>query len=103
VKRAVLDALLRARRAKRSAALVTDLESGEQWMFEPAQAPIGLDEAVPADPRRAARDRAGRSSRGRALFVNVYEPAAAHDRDRRRAHRPAARARGRGSRASTCS
>jgi xanthine dehydrogenase accessory factor len=35
VKRAVLDALLRARRAKRRAALATDLDSGEQWLLEP--------------------------------------------------------------------
>jgi hypothetical protein len=61
VKRAVLDALLRARSAKRPAALVTDLASGEQWLFEPgSNAPAGLaEETLPAIRAALRADRAG--------------------------------------------
>jgi xanthine dehydrogenase accessory factor len=77
VKRAVLDALLCARRDKRPAAVVTDLESGEQWLFEAGSPlPPGLAEAALPAIRAALRaDRAGPLPLGgRALFVNVWNP-----------------------------
>ncbi len=77
MKRAVLDALLRARDAKRAAALVTDLETGEQWLYESgAQAPAGLDEQALVAIRAALRaDRAGPVEiGGRARFINVWNP-----------------------------
>jgi xanthine dehydrogenase accessory factor len=77
MKRAVLDALLRARRAKRPAALVTDLASGEQWLFEPgADLSLGLGEdALPAIRAALRADRAGPLAlAGRELFVNVWNP-----------------------------
>jgi xanthine dehydrogenase accessory factor len=91
VKREVLDALVRARRAKRPAALVTDLASGEQWLFEPPQVsrsepkasedqqwepPAGLaEEALPAIRAALRADRAGPLALGeRPLFINVWNP-----------------------------
>jgi xanthine dehydrogenase accessory factor len=87
----VLDALLRARSAKRPAALVTDLASGEQWLFEPDHALPqvsrsepgasedqlqGLaEEALPAIRTALRADRAGLLALdGRELFVNVWNP-----------------------------
>ena len=77
------------RRAKRPVALVTDLASGEQC-YRLA--------SPPAEPRGGCRDRAApravalhaEERRPRAVSQRL-EPAAAHDRRRRRAHRAAAR------------
>ena len=91
MRRVVLEALVGARRAKRPAALVTDLASGEQWLFEPPQVSRSEPEAsedqqwkVPAElagdilpPIRAAlrADRAGPLALGgRELFINVWNP-----------------------------
>ena len=77
MKRAVLDALLRARRAKRPAALVTDLASGEQWLWESGgSAPAELgDEVIPAIRAALRADRAGPLAHdGRQLFINVWNP-----------------------------
>ena len=77
MKRAVLDALVRARRAKRAAALVTDLDSGEQWLIGPGEpSPTGLGDEVLAAVQTALRsDRAAPlESAGRALFMNVWNP-----------------------------
>jgi xanthine dehydrogenase accessory factor len=77
VKRETLDHLLRARRAKRPAAVVTDLESGEQWLYEVGvDAPDGLaGEALPAIRAALRADRAGPVEiGGRALFINVWNP-----------------------------
>jgi len=77
VKRELLDRLLRARRAKRPAAVVTDLETGEQWLVESGErAPGGVGEETLAAVRAALRaDRAGPVEiGGRALFINVYNP-----------------------------
>ena len=77
MKRAVLDALVAARRAKRPAALVTDLASGEQWLYEAgAQPPAGLaEEILPAIQAALRADRAGPFAHGgRELFINVWNP-----------------------------
>jgi xanthine dehydrogenase accessory factor len=77
VRRETLDRLLHARHAKRAAAVVTDLDSGEQWLVEPGEpGPPALDDAVLTQVRAALRsDRAGPiEAPGRALFVNVYNP-----------------------------
>ncbi len=77
MKRELLDALLRARRAKRPAAVLTDLESGEQWLFEKgASAPAGLGEALlPAIHSALRADRAQPVQiDGRTLFINVWNP-----------------------------
>jgi xanthine dehydrogenase accessory factor len=75
VKRDTLDRLLRARRAKRPAALVTDLATGDQWLYE-AGGSGDLDEETLAAVRSALRaDRAAPLEvAGRALFVNVWNP-----------------------------
>lgn len=78
MKREVLTQLLRARSEKRPVALVTDLDSGEQWLLAPSdpEPPPGLA----ADALEAARSalRADRattvSSQGRTLFFNVFNP-----------------------------
>jgi xanthine dehydrogenase accessory factor len=78
VRRETLDRLLRARRAKRPAAVVTDLESGEQWLYEAGEnAPAGLSDDLLAAVRAALRaDRAAPVEIGdRTLFVNVWNPA----------------------------
>jgi xanthine dehydrogenase accessory factor len=90
VKRAVLDALLRARRAKRpprSSPISRAASSGSRERRRAAGLP----------PRATARtalreDRAPHRAEPRAVRERV-EPAAAHVRDRRRPHRAAARAR----------
>ena len=77
MKRAVLDALLRARRAKRPAALVTDLASGEQWLHDAgARPPVGCaEEILPAIQAALRADRAGPLALGgRELFINVWNP-----------------------------
>ena len=77
MKREVLDELLSARRAKRPAAIVTDLESGEQWLFEPRNPmPAGLaEDTVPAIRAALRADRAGPLALGgRELFINVWNP-----------------------------
>jgi xanthine dehydrogenase accessory factor len=77
VKRAVLDALVAARRAKRPAALVTDLASGEQWLHDAgAQPPVGCaEEILPAIQAALRADRAGPLALGgRELFINVWNP-----------------------------
>ena len=77
MKRALLDRLLAARRAKRPAAVVTDLESGEQWFCEAgAEAPAGLaGDALPAIRAALRADRAGLLEiPDRVLFVNVFNP-----------------------------
>ena len=82
MKRELLDRLLRARRAKRAAAVVTDLASGEQWLYEAGPqdqqegVPAGLGEEALAAVRAALRaDRAAPVDvGGRALFVNVWNP-----------------------------
>lgn len=77
MKRALLDRLLHARRAKRPAAVVTDLESGEQWLYEAGEdAAAALGEEELAAIRAALRaDRAGPVEiGGRALFINVWNP-----------------------------
>lgn len=78
MKREILDQVLADRRAARAAVLVTDLETGEQWLLCPSdrEMPAELDAGV----RDAARDalRADRSARvelgGRSLFLNVFNP-----------------------------
>lgn len=78
MKREILDQVLADRRAARAAVLVTDLETGEQWLLRPSdrEMPAELDAGV----RDAARDalRADRSARvelgGRSLFLNVFNP-----------------------------
>jgi xanthine dehydrogenase accessory factor len=77
VKRALLDRLLSARRAKRPAAVVTDLDSGEQWLYEAGEeVPDGLGADALSAIRTALRaDRAGSVEiAGRALFINVWNP-----------------------------
>jgi xanthine dehydrogenase accessory factor len=72
----MLDALVRARRAKRAAALVTDLETGDQWLYETGSSAPEFSEAMTTAIQRALRaDRAGPIEiDGRALFVNVWNP-----------------------------
>ncbi len=75
--RALLDALLAARRAKRPLAVATDLESGAQWAIDPADAlPDGLPPELEGAAREALRsDRAATlEAGGRALFVNPFNP-----------------------------
>ncbi len=77
MKRALLDRLLSARRAKRPAAVVTDLDSGEQWLYEVGEdAPAGLaGDALPAIRAALRADRAAPVEvGGRALFINVWNP-----------------------------
>ena len=76
MKRALLDRLLAAQRAKRPAAVVSDLDSGEQWLVESETEPRGLPDGVLPDVHAALRaDRAGPIEvSGRALFVNVWNP-----------------------------
>ena len=76
MKRELLDRLLRARRAKRPAALVTELVTGEQWLFEGGESAPGLTARMLEAIRAALRaDRAGPVEiDGRALFVNVWNP-----------------------------
>src|SRR5262249_26001351 len=75
--RALLDRLLHARRAKRPAAVVTDLESGEQWLYQEGEGEIaGLPGEALATIRTALRaDRAGTVEvGGPAVVVHVWEP-----------------------------
>jgi xanthine dehydrogenase accessory factor len=75
VKRELLDRLLSARRAKRAAALVTDLETGEQWLYEAGEPAVLPDDALPAIRAALRADRAGLAEiSGRALFINVWNP-----------------------------
>jgi xanthine dehydrogenase accessory factor len=77
VKRALLDRLLSARRAKRPAAVATDLDSGEQWLYVVGEdAPAGLaDDVILAIRAALLADRAGPVEvGGRALFINVWNP-----------------------------
>ena len=77
MKREVFDALLRARSEKRPAALVTDLASGQQWLFEPSQEPPAelADEALRATRAALRADRAGPLALcDRELFINVWNP-----------------------------
>jgi xanthine dehydrogenase accessory factor len=77
VKRAILERLLHVRRTKQPAAVVTDLESGEQWLCESAEAtPAGVGEETLAAVRAALRADRARTVEigGRALFINVWNP-----------------------------
>jgi xanthine dehydrogenase accessory factor len=75
--RDLLERLQRARHAKRPAALVTDLASGEQWLHitgKPAPAGVHPD-WQPAIAAALRADRAGPiEADGRPLFVNVWNP-----------------------------
>src|SRR5262249_31480548 len=77
VKRALLDRLLHARRAKRPAAVVTDLDSGEQWLYEAGEPPpSALGEETLAAIRTALRTDRARplAAGGQSLFVTVWNP-----------------------------
>ncbi|HKA14641.1 MAG TPA: XdhC family protein [Myxococcota bacterium] len=77
MKRELLDRLQRARRAKRPAAVVTDLATGEQWLYGAGeQTPPELSgELLPAIRAALRVDRAQPAeSGGRALFINVWNP-----------------------------
>lgn len=82
MKRALLDAVLKARAASRPVAIVSNLDSGEQALVYPdaVEGPLALPDAAVAAAREAiADDRSGRipaDAAGNApLFVQVSNPA----------------------------
>ena len=79
MKRAVLDQILADRAAKRSVVLLSDVATGEQWLYHPdAPAPAGLDDERLAAARAAlASDRCQTVVRGEGrVFVQGFAPPA---------------------------
>jgi xanthine dehydrogenase accessory factor len=83
MKRQLLDAVLEAQRAGRPAALVTDMDTGQQTLVSPAdgqwaqRGDLGLDAEVLAQVEEAlAADRSGIVEQGESRrFIQVFNPA----------------------------
>ncbi len=77
MRRALLEELLAERAARRAVVLVTDVDSGEQWLLRADGTPGAGLGAATADAVRDAlrRDRSSSvEDGGRTLFLNVFNP-----------------------------
>jgi xanthine dehydrogenase accessory factor len=72
----LLDALIKAREEKRAAALITDLDSGQQTLLYPLELDVSMSDALTLAARQAVVD--DRPARlqidDRTLFINIFNP-----------------------------